>query len=65
MPCVTSCHLPSLDSLAPPEPPHKCLLTIRSALQDLRQACLAEPNNVEYRKALDDVKERIKLRNQV
>ena len=37
----------------------------RFALQDLRQACLAEPNNVEYRKAFDDVKERIKVRNQV
>ena len=33
--------------------------------QDLLQACLVEPQNVEYRKALADVNERIKIRNQV
>eukprot|EP00802_Teleaulax_amphioxeia_P017982 Tamp_18155.p1 GENE.Tamp_18155~~Tamp_18155.p1 ORF type:complete len:286 (+),score=89.19 Tamp_18155:34-858(+) len=34
------------------------------AREDLRQACLAEPNNAEYRKALSEVKEKIKLRNE-
>ena len=35
------------------------------AKEDLRQAVLAAPNSAEYRQALSEVKERIKLRNEV
>ena len=53
---------------------HACLCThswqamfpVRRCMrQDLRQACLVAPQNVEYRKTLADVNERIKIRNQV